>query len=173
MAANRAEARATAEETSRRILSEAERESETLRKSAVVAGKEELIKAREDWELYVIGVEGRGERRITHEVQHDLFPRFLSEDRGCRVLSVPAFARHREPRHDDVGLKAADRPDDVGENRVLAPDLQRRFDEIAAIVLTAHIRNKGVQGKRGMFSLQVVQFIVIPSASCHFRALVQ
>ena len=45
-----AAARATAEETSKRIIGEAEREAETLRKSAVVAGKEEVIKLREKFE---------------------------------------------------------------------------------------------------------------------------
>ena len=43
-------ARATAEETSRRILEDASREAETLRKSAVVAGKEETMRLREGWE---------------------------------------------------------------------------------------------------------------------------
>jgi len=43
-------ARATAEETSRRILEDASREAETLRKSAVVAGKEETMRLRESWE---------------------------------------------------------------------------------------------------------------------------
>ena len=63
-----AAAKATAEETSKRIISEAERESENLRKSAVVAGKEELIKLRESFEVEVRGrreeVE-RDERRIS------------------------------------------------------------------------------------------------------------
>ncbi|HEU4565436.1 MAG TPA: ribonuclease Y [Gemmatimonadaceae bacterium] len=43
-------ARATAEETSRRIIADAEREADSLRKSAVVAGKEEMIRLREQWE---------------------------------------------------------------------------------------------------------------------------
>jgi ribonuclease Y len=43
-------ARASAEETSKRILTEAEREAEGLRKSAVLSGKEELIKLRETFE---------------------------------------------------------------------------------------------------------------------------
>ena len=50
-----AAAKATAEETSKRILSDAERESENVRKSAVVAGKEEVIKLREGFELEVRG----------------------------------------------------------------------------------------------------------------------
>jgi len=44
------EARTTAEETAQRILDDAQRESDSLRKSAVVSGKEEMLKLREQWE---------------------------------------------------------------------------------------------------------------------------
>jgi ribonuclease Y len=47
------QAHATAEETAKRILAEAEREAESLRKNAVLTGKEELIRLREEWELEV------------------------------------------------------------------------------------------------------------------------
>jgi ribonuclease Y len=43
-------ARAGAEDAAKRIVDEARREADTLRKSAVVAGKEETIKLRESWE---------------------------------------------------------------------------------------------------------------------------
>ena len=43
-------AKATAEETARRIVSEAEREAESTRKAAIITGKEEQIKLRESWE---------------------------------------------------------------------------------------------------------------------------
>ncbi|MGH7647994.1 MAG: ribonuclease Y [Gemmatimonadaceae bacterium] len=45
-----AAAKATAEETATRITDDARREAETLRKSAIVSGKEEMIKLREAWE---------------------------------------------------------------------------------------------------------------------------
>lgn len=54
---------------------------------------------REDWELFVIGTDGRGQRRITHEVQHDLFPRFLDAN---RVLAVIGEARHRRAHIHDL-----------------------------------------------------------------------
>ena len=61
-------AKSTAEETAKRIVTESEREAENLRKSAVVAGKEELIRLREKFESEVRGrreeVE-REERRIS------------------------------------------------------------------------------------------------------------
>lgn len=51
----RENARETAAEMGRRLLAEAEREADTLKKSALLAGKEELIGAREAWELEVRG----------------------------------------------------------------------------------------------------------------------
>jgi ribonuclease Y len=60
-------AQATAEETAKRITGEAQREAESLRKTAVLSGKEELIKLREEWEVEVRGrreeIE-REERRV-------------------------------------------------------------------------------------------------------------
>ena len=50
-----AASKATAEETAKRILGDAEREAETVRKSAVVSGKEELIKLQETFETEVRG----------------------------------------------------------------------------------------------------------------------
>jgi ribonucrease Y len=62
-----AQAHATAEDSAKRIVGEAQREAETLRKSAVLSGKEELIRLREEWEVEVRGrreeVE-REERRV-------------------------------------------------------------------------------------------------------------
>src|SRR3954468_15252946 len=49
------QAHSTAEETSKRIVGEAQREAESLRKAAVLSGKEELIKLREEWEIEVRG----------------------------------------------------------------------------------------------------------------------
>ncbi|HUG40708.1 MAG TPA: M20/M25/M40 family metallo-hydrolase [Longimicrobiales bacterium] len=46
---------------------------------------------RENWEVWV--AEGEGEpRRLTHDVQHDLFPRFLA---GDRLLVIKGEGRHR------------------------------------------------------------------------------
>ncbi|HMJ19691.1 MAG TPA: ribonuclease Y [Gemmatimonadaceae bacterium] len=63
-----AQAHTTAEETAKRLVGDAQREAESLRKTAVLAGKEELIRLREEWELEVRGrreeVE-REERRVT------------------------------------------------------------------------------------------------------------
>ncbi|HYS68920.1 MAG TPA: Rnase Y domain-containing protein, partial [Gemmatimonadaceae bacterium] len=67
------QAKATAEQTSKKIVGEAEREAESLRKTAILSGKEELMRLREEWEVEVRGrreeIE-REERRVDdHEGQ--------------------------------------------------------------------------------------------------------
>src|SRR5207253_10078745 len=46
---------------------------------------------------------------------------------GRGVMSVSAFAGRREARDENVRLKTADVPDDVGEDRVVSPYLERFF----------------------------------------------
>jgi len=62
------QAHTTAEDAAKRIVGEAEREAQSLRKTAVLTGKEELIRLREEWEVDVRGrreeVE-REERRVS------------------------------------------------------------------------------------------------------------
>jgi ribonuclease Y len=61
--AAQAAAKTGAEETARRIVDEASREAETMRKSAIVTGKEELIAHRESFEIEV--------RRRREEVEQE------------------------------------------------------------------------------------------------------
>jgi hypothetical protein len=61
---------------------------------------------REDWELYLIGADGTGERRLTHEVQHDLFPRFAG---AGTVLAAMGEGRHRRSWLYDVATGARTR----------------------------------------------------------------
>src|SRR5687768_18582880 len=67
------QAHTTAEETAGKIVGEAEHEADRLRKTAVLSGKEELIRLREEWEVDDRGgreeVE-RGERRAVERVSH-------------------------------------------------------------------------------------------------------
>ncbi|MFN0108125.1 MAG: M20/M25/M40 family metallo-hydrolase [Blastocatellia bacterium] len=47
---------------------------------------------RADWELFAIGRDGKNETRLTREIQHDIVPRFLTND---RALGMIGEARHR------------------------------------------------------------------------------
>lgn len=48
--------------------------------------------SREDWELFVIGLDGKNETRVSREIQHDVTPRFLT---NMRVLGMVGEPRHR------------------------------------------------------------------------------
>ncbi|HMX29053.1 MAG TPA: hypothetical protein PKC13_25935, partial [Blastocatellia bacterium] len=47
---------------------------------------------KDDWELFVIGRDGKIETRLTREIQHDILPRFLTKDRLIGMIGEP---RHR------------------------------------------------------------------------------
>ena len=50
------------------------------------------IMPNDDWEIYVVGRDGKNETRVTREIQHDLLPQFLGAD---RLLGTIGEARHR------------------------------------------------------------------------------
>src|SRR5918999_126036 len=74
-------AKATAEETAKRLVGEAEREAETLRKGAVVAGKEEIIRLREAFEG-----ETRARREEIEREERRLADRETTLDRKFELL---------------------------------------------------------------------------------------
>ncbi len=47
---------------------------------------------RDDWEIYVVNRDGTGEARVTREIQHDVQPVFLTNDRLLAAIGEP---RHR------------------------------------------------------------------------------
>jgi ribonuclease Y len=92
--ARQAAAKATAEETSKRIVGEAEREAENLRKSAVVSGKEEILKLRETHEGEI-----RGRRGEVEKEEKRLVERESTLERKLDVL---------EQRDKDLSRRASD-----------------------------------------------------------------
>ena len=46
----------------------------------------------DDWELFTVKADGSGEQRLTREIQHDVLPRFLGNDRLLGMIGEP---RHR------------------------------------------------------------------------------
>jgi ribonucrease Y len=89
-----AAARSTAEDTVKRLLADGEREAENLRKSAVVSGKEELIKLREKFETEV-----RGRREEVEREERRIADRETVLDRKSDVL---------EQRDRDLGRRASE-----------------------------------------------------------------
>ena len=55
---------------------------------------------RDDWEIFVADRDGANENQVTHEIQHDLLPRFIGADRLLAVMGEP---RHRRSYLYDLG----------------------------------------------------------------------
>jgi ribonuclease Y len=121
-----AEAKSTAEQTAKRILGEAEREAESTRKSAVIAGKEEQIKLREAWEA-----EARHRRE---EIERE--ERRLDEQENQLEKKLELV----EGRDKEIGKRASDlgrREKFVVEREQelekLASDERRRLEALAGL----------------------------------------
>lgn len=119
-------AKATAEETSKRIVSEAEREAETLRKSAVVSGKEELIKLREAFETEV-----RGRRTEVEKEEKRVAERETTLDRKFDVLDQRDKELGR--RASDFGRREKDMAEREEELKKLIGEERLRLEKMAGM----------------------------------------
>jgi len=59
-----------------------------------------------DWEIFVADRDGTGEQRVTREIQHDILPRFLTNDRLLALVGEP---RHRRSYVYELSRFDADR----------------------------------------------------------------
>ncbi|MCC6319349.1 MAG: ribonuclease Y [Gemmatimonadaceae bacterium] len=117
---------ATAAETARRIVGDAERESESIRKNAVLSGKEELIKARESWET-----EARHRREEVEREERRVQDRETQLDKKFDLLDQ----RERDlgRRLSDLGRKEKSVGDREGELDRLIADERRRLESMAGM----------------------------------------
>ena len=121
-----AAAKATAEETAKRIVSDGEREAENLRKTAIVSGKEELIKLREQFESEV-----RGRREEVEREERRITERETVLDRKSDVLEQ----RDRElgRRASDFGRREKTVIQREEELTALIADERRRLEQMAGM----------------------------------------
>ncbi|HEX6533200.1 MAG TPA: ribonuclease Y [Gemmatimonadaceae bacterium] len=124
--AAQASAKATAEETARRITEDARREAETLRKSAVVAGKEETIRLRESWE-----VEAGKRREELERAERRVQERESSLDRKFDTLEQREKELGR--RGSDLGRREKAVAEREGELERLVAEERRRLEQLAGM----------------------------------------
>jgi ribonucrease Y len=121
-----AEAKATAGELARRVVEDAEREAENLRKSAIVAGKEELIKLRETFEH-----EARGRRE---EVERE--ERRLEERESLLDRKLDAFDQREKDlgrRQSEFGRREKNVAQREGDLEKLIAEERRRLEQLAGL----------------------------------------
>ena len=72
-----------------------------------------------DWEIYVASADGTGAARVTREIQHDVLPQFLGNDRLLAVMGEP---RHRRSYLYDLNTGAKQRLFHNNTIRTIAPE---------------------------------------------------
>jgi len=75
--------------------------------------------AKEDWEIFTVNRDGSGETRLTREIQHDLLPRFLGND---RLVGMIGEARHRRSHLYDLAKGTKTRIFHNNTIRTIAPE---------------------------------------------------
>lgn len=116
----------SAEDTSKRLVAEAEREAETLRKTAVLAGREELMKIREAWETEV-----RDRRTEVEREEKRLKERESILDRKFEVLDQrEKDINTRGTEVDHRQRRQAEREQDLDRQTAEA---QRRIEQLAGM----------------------------------------
>ncbi|HEX7123305.1 MAG TPA: ribonuclease Y, partial [Gemmatimonadaceae bacterium] len=124
--ARQAAAKATAEETAKRIVAEAQRESDSIRKSAELSGKEEVIKLRESWEA-----EARRRRDEVEREERRVDDREAQVEKKLEVLEQ----REREigRRSSDLGRREKMVAEREQELERLIADERRRLEALAGM----------------------------------------
>jgi hypothetical protein len=79
------------------------------------------VMTRDDWEVHVVNRDGTGDRRLTKDVQHDVVPRFVGDDRLLTAVGEP---RHRRSFLHDLTSGSRIRLFHNNTVRTIAPEYQ-------------------------------------------------
>ena len=117
--------------------------------------------AKDDWELFVAGRDGKGETRVTREIQHDVLPQFLDDS---RILAAIGEARHRRSYLYDISTAAEGAPASVKRTRLFHNNTVRTIAPEYAWVASAdgtrllHVAERDgdtVSAERGVYLMDL------------------
>jgi hypothetical protein len=123
---------------------------------------------REDWEIYVISRDGKSERRLTREIQHDVLPKFLS---GTRVLGTIGEARHRRSYLYDIETGKRTRLLHNNTVRTIAPEYAWIPDVSGTrILISAERDGDTVSLERGVYLVDLSQKVTIADVRARIQS---
>lgn len=112
---------------------------------------------REDWEIFVADREGKDVRRVTREIQHDLQPRFLTND---RLLGLIGEARYRRSYIYDLSTGERQRLFHNNTVRTIAPEyIWDASNEGRYVMIQADRDGNTVSPERGLYIVDLGQRI--------------
>ena len=112
-----------------------------------------VVMLRDDWELFVIGRDGQGDVRLSREIQHDVLPRWLSNN---RVLAIKGEPRHRRSYMYDATTGEATRLHHNNTVRTVAPEYDWAVSpDGTKILIVADRDGDTISPERGVFLLDL------------------
>lgn len=104
---------------------------------------------REDWEIFVARTDGSGEFRLTHDIQHDLSPRYLSPH---TLLVVKGEGRHRRSYLYDTRTREETRLFHNNTVRTIAPEYEWQVGaDGSKVLIVAERDGDTVSPERGVY----------------------
>ena len=114
---------------------------------------------REDWEIYAMSVDGGSPRRLTHEIQHDILPRFAGRD---RILAVMGEGRHRRSYLYDAASGERTRLFHNNTVRTVAPEYEWALrPDGGAVAIVSERDGDTVSPERGVYLTDLVRTVDI------------
>jgi len=114
-----------------------------------------------DWEIYVS--DGKAERRITHEIQHDILPRFLTNTTLLGMIGEP---RHRRSHLYDVATGERTRVFANNTLRTISPEyIWLPSADGTRLVIQAERDGDTISPERGVYSVDLTQKVSVADLS--------
>lgn len=122
----------------------------------------------DDWELYVMSAVDGESRRLTREIQHDIFPRFA----GDAVLGVKGEARHRRSYLYDPLTGEGERLFHNNTVRTIAPEYEWAVSPDGRRVLVVAERDGDtVSLERGVYLVDLDRPVTAEAVDARLRAM--
>ncbi len=115
------------------------------------------IKEQDDFEIYVHDINGENRTRITHELQHDLFPQFLAES---KLIAAKGEGRHRRSFMYDLETGKVIKLFHNNTIRTIAPEYQWAVNVTGDKILIVSERDGDtISPERGVYLLDLSNMI--------------
>jgi hypothetical protein len=110
---------------------------------------------RDDWDIYTIDRDGSAETRVTRDIQHDLLPQFLTQDRLLAVIGEP---RHRRSFLYDLPSGKRLRLFHNNTVRTIAPEYSWEANPAgSAVLIVAERDGDTVSAERGVYLMDLTR----------------
>jgi hypothetical protein len=110
---------------------------------------------REDWEIFMVNGDGSGETRLTQDIQHDLYPHFLSDG---RFIAMKGEGRHRRSHLYDLSTGESTRLFRNNTVRTVAPEYEWAVSPDATRMLVVADRDGDtISPERGVYLIDLTR----------------